>query len=110
MKDHAHSQAYLFNVSVRHYFVDKVWGGPYGGATPDYQGRGNSVGYLLYDGATGLGGHTNSGALFYANAIESSLACMEASAIGAKSVAKLVARRLDILLPSSGSKHDGEEL
>lgn len=88
----------------------KVWGGPHGGATPDYQGGGGTVGYLLYDGATGLSGHTTSGGLFYASAIESSLACMEASAIGAKSVAKLVARRLDILIPEKSRKHDGEEL
>ncbi|CAB9508729.1 Prenylcysteine lyase [Seminavis robusta] len=88
----------------------KTWGGPHGGATPDYQGQGVSVGYLLYDGATGLEGHTKNGALYYPNAIETALACMEASAIGAKSVAKLLARRFGIIQPSSRKSHNGEEL
>lgn len=75
-----------------------VWGGRSGGATPDYQGQGTSSGFLLYDGATGLQGHTTSGALYYPNAMEqSSLACMEISAVGAKAVAKLIALRIGMI-------------
>jgi prenylcysteine oxidase/farnesylcysteine lyase len=83
-----------------HYKVEyvKVWGGPHGGATPDYQGQGTSTNFLLYDGATGLGGHTTSGALYYANTMEqSSLSCLELSAVGAKAVAKLVAQRVGLI-------------
>ena len=87
-----------------------MWGGPHGGATPDYRGEGNSVQYLLYDGASGLEGHTRSGGLYYPNAIESALACMEASAIGAKSVAKLVAKRLGLVVPTKEGSKKGDEL
>ena len=87
-----------------------MWGGQHGGATPDYRGEGTTVGYVLYDGAKGMEGHTNKGALFYPNAIESALACMEASAVGAKSVAKLFARRFKLVTPDVDSSHDGEEL
>jgi Prenylcysteine lyase len=77
---------------------ERVWGGPFGGATPDYQGTGESIPFLLYDGADGLKGHTRSGALYYPNAMEqSSLACMEIAAIGAKAVAKLIAERVGLL-------------
>jgi prenylcysteine oxidase/farnesylcysteine lyase len=76
----------------------KVWGGPHGGATPDYQGQGTSTNFLLYDGAAGLGGHTSSGALYYTNTMEqSSLSCLELSAVGAKAVAKLVAQRVGLI-------------
>jgi prenylcysteine oxidase/farnesylcysteine lyase len=76
----------------------KVWGGPHGGATPDYQGQGASTNFLLYDGAAGLGGHTSSGALYYTNTMEqSSLSCLELSAVGAKAVAKLVAQRVGLI-------------
>ena len=40
-------------------------------------------------------GHTTSGALYYPNAMELTFACIELSAMGAKAVAKLVARRLE---------------
>lgn len=77
---------------------EKVWGGPYGGATPDYRGAGTSTEFLLYDAAHGLGGHTTAGALYYPNAMElSSLACIEMCATGAKAVAKLIAQRLRLL-------------
>ena len=99
----------LFGPNHKVEFV-KVWGGPHGGATPDYRGEGQTVKYLIYDGAAGLEGHTDKGALFYVNSIESAVACMEVSAIGAKSVAKLVARRHKWIIPSTVSKHDGEEL
>lgn len=103
---------YLDTVFGPHHKVEfvKVWGGTYGGATPDYRGLGDTVGFLLYDGATNMDGHTDKGALYYPNAIETALACMEASAVGAKAVAKLVARRFKLLSPSSGSSHNGEEL
>jgi prenylcysteine oxidase / farnesylcysteine lyase len=77
---------------------ERVWGGPFGGATPDYQGSGDSIPFLLYDGAEGLKGHTRSGALYYPNAMEqSSLACMEIAAIGSRAVAKLIAERVGLL-------------
>ena len=79
---------------------EHVWGGMYGGATPDYQAyRGsNTTNFLLYDGAFGLHGHTKSGALYYTNTMEqTALSCMEISAIGAKAVAKLIAERIGLL-------------
>jgi len=85
----------------------KVWGGPHGGATPDYRGQGQTMDYLLYDSGLGLEGHTG-GALFYANAIEASFACMELSAIGAKSVAKLAARHLKLIDLSSHEASNDE--
>jgi hypothetical protein len=89
----------------------KIWGGPHGGATPDYQGGGQSTSFLLYDGAHGLGGHTTSGALYYPNAMEtSSLACMEICATGAKAVAKLIAQRLGLVKAEYRSSGLREEL
>lgn len=89
----------------------KVWGGPYGGATPDYQGGGTSTEFLLYDAAHGLGGHTTSGALYYPPALElSSLACIEIAATGAKAVAKLMARRLGLLKVDSNRWKSHDEL
>ena len=88
---------------------EKVWGGPFGGATPDYQGGGDSTEFLLYDADHGLGGHTSAGALYYPNAMElSSLACVEICATGAKAVAKLVARRLGLVkvTEKKGASHD----
>ena len=73
----------------------KVWGGPHGGATPAYQGKCETTGFLLYDGATGIEGHTTSGGLYYPSAFEHcTLSSMEISAVGAKAVSKLIARRL----------------
>ena len=89
----------------------KLWGGPYGGATPDYQGGGTSTEFLLYDAAHGLGGHTNAGALYFPNAMElSSLACVEMCATGAKAVAKLIARRLGVLKLDRKKKESHDEL
>lgn len=69
--------AKLFGDGVQLEYV-KFWGGPHGGATPDYQGKGVAHDFMLYDGALGLEGHTKSGGLFYPSAMEqSSLACME---------------------------------
>lgn len=73
---------------------EKIWGGRHGGATPDYQGDGETTEFLLYDGATGFHGHTHSGALYYPLAMELTLACVESSAMGAKAVSKLIAKRL----------------
>ncbi len=73
---------------------EKRWDGSHGGATPDYRGNGESTEFLLFDGAAGFHGHTKSGAMYYPNALEHTLACVETSAMGAKAVAKLIAKRL----------------
>jgi Prenylcysteine lyase len=76
----------------------QVWGGPHGGATPDYRGKGGRTKFLLYDGAIGFKGYTSSGALYYPVAMEqSSVASMEMAAVGARAVAKLVAERVGLL-------------
>jgi hypothetical protein len=94
-----------------HMEYEKVWGGQHGGATPDYsRGNGESTEFLLFDGATGFHGHTKSGALYYANALELSLACIETSAMGAKAVAKLVARRLGWITSTENGFGFGDEL
>jgi prenylcysteine oxidase / farnesylcysteine lyase len=89
----------------------KVWPRPYGGATPDYQGGTSSERFVLYDAnptaavAQGNSGHDGGGAIYYPVAMEqSTLACMELAAIGAKATAKLIARRLGLLqtAPNSG--------
>jgi len=92
----------LFGPGHRLEYV-KFWGGPHGGATPDYRGQGTAHDFLLYDGAAmGMG---DGGALYYPSAMEqSSLACMELSAVGAKAVAKLVARRLGLVQPVIDSR------
>ena len=87
----------------------QMWGGEggHGGATPYFDGGRNSesLPYLLYDGAKHWGKNGSSGtgrggpALYYVNAIESAVAAIEISAIGAKSTAKLVARRLGLVSP-----------
>jgi prenylcysteine oxidase/farnesylcysteine lyase len=88
----------------------KVWGGQYGGATPDYRGQGASIKYTLYDSSRQVEGFRGS-VLYYPNAIEASFACMELSAIGAKSVARLAARRLGMLVPQENlSDSVGNEL
>jgi prenylcysteine oxidase/farnesylcysteine lyase len=80
--------------------LEKVWGGPYGGATPDYQGRGFSSNFLLYDSAVASDEASGPGAIYYPSIMEQmSLACMEISAIGARAVAKLLARRLGLITP-----------
>ena len=91
----------------------QVWGGEdgYGGATPNFGGgrHSKSLPFLLYDGAKhwGKGNSGDGPALYYVNAIESSVAAIEISAIGSKSSAKLVARRLGLITPKKkGSDHD----
>eukprot|EP00980_Cylindrotheca_fusiformis_P021364 scaffold8240_cov133-Cylindrotheca_fusiformis.AAC.9 len=88
---------------------EKTWGGYHGGATPDYQGKGDTTDFLLFDGATGFAGHTNAGALYYPNAMELTFACVELSAMGAKAVAKLIAQRVEWVRASESSDL-GEEL
>jgi|UniRef100_A0A8J9SMX8 prenylcysteine oxidase/farnesylcysteine lyase len=103
----------LMNLFGPHHVVEyvKFWGGASGGATPDYRGRGSSVDFLLYDGAIGFDGNTVSGALYYPNAMEqSSLACMEISAIGAMAVAKLIARRLRLIMETQTKERNRDEL
>jgi len=92
----------------------KVWGGDHGGATPNYNGGGKSVmstPYMLYDGKEeDKNSHGEEfPALYYINSVEPTVACIELSAIGAKSVAKLVAQRLG-LVASSPSREANEEL
>ena len=95
----------------------QVWGGDgqgnHGGATPSFGGgrRSESLPYLLYDGPEhwGRGDDDARGgpALYYVNAVESAAAAIEISAIGAKSTAKLVARRLGLIRPrEDGGGHD----
>ena len=89
----------------------KVWGGTHGGMVPDYQGQGQTTDFLLYDGATGLRGHTNAGALYFPNALEASFSNMETCAMGAKAVAKLIAKRMEWTpLNSEDTRGRGEEL
>ncbi|KAL7576753.1 hypothetical protein ACA910_005668 [Epithemia clementina (nom. ined.)] len=101
----------LFGRSVQTEYV-KVWGGAYGGATPQYQGTGElSLPFLLYDGAVGVPGHTTSGALYYPLAMElSTLACMEISATGAKAVAKLMAQRFGWIQATTSNPASHDEL
>lgn len=87
----------------------KVWGGKYGGATPDYRGQGKTVKYTLYDSSAQVDGFVGS-VLYYPNAIEASFACMELSAIGAKSVARLAAKRLGLLIPQDIGQEQSDEL
>eukprot|EP00978_Attheya_sp_CCMP212_P011962 scaffold29674_cov51-Attheya_sp.AAC.2 len=84
----------------------KVWGGRKGGATPNYNGGGNASiasNFLLYESGQGI---EEGPALYYINAIEAAVSCMEFSAIGAKSVAKLVAKRLKLIEYSSPGEHE----
>jgi Prenylcysteine lyase/NAD(P)-binding Rossmann-like domain len=96
----------LFGANSSHFV--KVWGGRHGGATPDYEGNGDATPFLIYDGAAGLWGHTNSGALYYPVAMEqSALASMEMAAVGAKATAKLIAKRLGWIKEArKTSEHD----
>ena len=96
----------------------QIWGGDengkYGGATPNFGGGSNSesLPYLLYDGSKHWGkGDVGGGpALYYVNAIVSAVAAIEISAIGAKSTAKLVARRLGLIAPTRDGKGRDDEL
>jgi hypothetical protein len=101
----------------------KVWGGSRGGATPAFHGAGEasrSTRFLLYNGGRqedddddGYGSSSNTKtqqhAIYYTNAMESAVSAIEIAAIGSKSVAKLVARRLGLVNPGS-SNTNGDEL
>jgi len=86
---------------------EQSWGGgreqaKYGGATPNFGGgrRSDSLPYIVYQGSKHWGKTDGKGpALYYVNAIESSVAAIEISAIGSKSTAKLVARQLGLISP-----------
>ena len=95
----------------------KVWGGPRGGATPAFNGAGEasrSTEFLLYNGGRQedeMDEHRHVGkhAIYYPNAIESAVSAIEIAAIGSKSVAKLVARRLGLVRPVDRTRN-GDEL
>ena len=73
----------------------KVWGGKNGGATPAFNGGGESsysTRFILYDG------HGDNGSsIYYTNAMEAAVSAIEISAIGSKFVSKLVANRLGLI-------------
>lgn len=102
----------IFGADVIVEFV-KIWGEDNGGATPDFNGGGDSsfaTDFVLYDGGHGVGGLNEEGsALYYVNSMESAVSAIEISAIGAKAVAKLVGQRLG-LFQTSKENHSGEEL
>ena len=106
----------IFGNDVKVEYV-KVWGGngnnKNGGATPDFNGGGDSsfsTQFLLYDGGHGVGSFDENGsALYYVNSMESAVSAIEISAIGALAVSKLVAQRLNLVQPIDDSA-SGEEL
>jgi len=78
----------------------KVWGGRKGGATPAFNGGGESsysTRFNLYDGGHGSSSFTKGAALYYTNAMESSVSAIEISAIGSKFVSKLIAQRFGLI-------------
>ena len=77
----------------------KSWGGPNGGATPSFGGGSDpsvTLDFLLYAGEETSNNSANP-AIFYTNGMESAVAAIEISAIGAKAVAKLVSNRLGLV-------------
>ena len=62
-----------FGESVSIEYV-KVWGGQYGGATPNYLGQGITTNFLLYDGTTGHSTPKGTGGLYYPNSMETTFA------------------------------------
>mmetsp|Transcript_15646 Transcript_15646/g.29508 ORF Transcript_15646/g.29508 Transcript_15646/m.29508 type:complete len:607 (+) Transcript_15646:79-1899(+) len=78
----------------------KLWGGKEGGATPAFNGGGESsfsTKFMLYDGGHGAGAFDEGSALYYTNAMESAVSAIEISAVGSKFVSKLIARRLGLI-------------
>ena len=103
--------ANMFGPGAKIEFV-QTWGGKHGGATPNFDGGGDASApapFLLYDGGKLTEGHGFGPALYYANAMESAVAAVEISAIGAKAVAKLCAARLELIAPRQNSL-GGDEL
>lgn len=89
--------------------IVKIWGGKNGGATPAFNGAGEasfSTRFKLYDGGHGASSYAEGAALYYTNAMESAVSAIEISAIGAKMVAKLVARQFDLIPSQSVSQSD----
>ena len=93
----------------------KVWGGRKGGATPSFHGAGEaskSTQFLLYNGGRQDDEDkdiSKTHAIYYTNAMESAVSAIEIAAIGSKSVAKLIARRLGMINPKKMNTN-GEEL
>lgn len=84
----------------------KVWGGPHGGAYPDFDGGGDvSAQFLLFDE-----GNQSSPGLYYTSAMEASVSALEISAIGAKSTAKLISNRLGLKTAPLVDNIEGDEL
>jgi len=84
---------------------EKVWGGRDGGATPAFNGGGESSyssRFNLYDGGHG----TSSSTLYYTNAMESSVSAIEISAIGSKFVSKLIAQRFGLIETTSTASEE----
>ena len=106
-----------------HIEYTKVWGGSKGGATPAFHGAGEasrSTQFLLYNGGrqeddgdgdygSSSNANTHQHGIYYTNAMESAVSAIEIAAIGSKSVAKLIARRLGLVNPRS-SNTNGDEL
>jgi prenylcysteine oxidase/farnesylcysteine lyase len=75
----------IFGPNVKVEYV-KNWGNKNGGATPDFNGGGDSsraTQFLIYDGGHGTNSLDEEGsALYYVNSMESAVAAIEISAIG----------------------------
>jgi hypothetical protein len=80
--------------------IVKLWGTKEGGATPAFNGGGESsfsTNFKLYDGGHGAGAFDEGSALYYTNAMESAVSAIEISALGSRFVSKLIARRLGMI-------------
>ncbi len=97
----------VFGKDVKIEYI-KVWGGKNGGATPDFNGGGDSsvsTRFLLYDGGNGESGLDDDGsALYYVNSMEAAVSAIEISAIGAFAVSKLIAKKLQLIEPTDDSR------
>ncbi len=110
------SDELIHNVFGENAFVEhsKIWGGRRGGATPSFHGAGEaskSTNFLLYNGGRQDEDNepSKTHAIYYTNAMESAVSAIEIAAIGSKSVAKLIARRLGLINPKRRNTN-GEEL
>lgn len=89
----------------------QIWGGKRGGATPAFNGGGESsyaTQFMLYNGGHGSSSFSEDSALYYTNAIEAAVSAIEISAVGSKSVSKLVARRLGLIHPAQEDPNSDE--
>jgi len=110
------SEGVIHDIFGQNAFVEysKVWGGRKGGATPSFKGAGEaskSTQFLLYNGGRQDEDSepSKTHAIYYTNAMESAVSAIEIAAIGSKSVAKLIARRLGLVNPKKRNTN-GEEL